>query len=166
MKSTALSSVHYQATNKLEQTWPGALESHTDVAYCLSNSGALSFWSSVSMATTALDTRFGLSERETEKDINPNVQIIAENPPFVLHWVKYKLEKRRCSKPPRAERSVIPLCVAMTEILCHCSSSRSNSITALIKPKSEVMRNKASGSDWGSMEYLRYGTRHYQEFLA
>lgn len=46
------------------RTWPGALESHTDVVYCLSNSGALSFWSSVSMATTTLDTRFGLSEGE------------------------------------------------------------------------------------------------------
>lgn len=50
--------------NMRHNTWPGALESHTDVVYCLSSSGALSFWSSVSMATTTLDTRFGLSERE------------------------------------------------------------------------------------------------------
>lgn len=53
----------------------------------------------------------------------------------------------------------IPLCVAMTVILCHCSCSRSNSITVLIKPVSEAMRNRASGSDWGSTEYLRYRNR-------
>lgn len=48
---------------------------------------------------------------------------------------------------PEGGGADIPLCAAMTVILCHCSSSRSNSITVLIKPVSEAMRNRASGSD-------------------
>lgn len=65
--------------------------------------------------------------------------------------------------PPKGRGPDIPLCVAMTVILCHCSCSRSSSITVLMKPVSEAMRNRASGSDWGSMEYLRYWNRHKQE---
>lgn len=37
------------------------------VVYCLSSSGALSFKSNVSMATTTLDTWLGLSERTSQK---------------------------------------------------------------------------------------------------
>lgn len=48
---------------------------------------------------------------------------------------------------PEGRGADVPLCAAMTVILCHCSSSRSNSITVLIKPVSEAMRNRASGSD-------------------
>lgn len=66
-----------------------------------------------------------------------------------------------CAQGP--EGADIPLCVAMTVILCHCSCSRSSSITVLIKPVSEAMRNRASGSDWGSMEYLRYTSRNDKE---
>lgn len=43
-------------------TCPVEAESHMAVLYCLSSSGALSFKSSVSMATTTLDTWLGLSE--------------------------------------------------------------------------------------------------------
>ena len=38
------------------------------MAYCRSSSGALSFWSSVSMATTTRVTRLGLSVREEEEE--------------------------------------------------------------------------------------------------
>lgn len=62
-----------------QPTWPGALESHTDVVYCLSNSGALSFWSSVSIATTILDTRFGLSE--SSRNLKVIMKVLFTFPP-------------------------------------------------------------------------------------
>lgn len=73
--------------------------------------------------------------------------------------------KARLLTAPRGGRegADVPLCVAMTVILCHCSCSRSSSITVLIKPVSEAMRNRASGSDWGSMEYLRYRSEDREE---
>lgn len=45
-------------------TWPMEDESHMAVVYCRSSSGALSFRSNVSTATTTLDTWLGLSEKE------------------------------------------------------------------------------------------------------
>lgn len=56
-------------------TCPVEAESHMAVLYCLSSSGALSFKSSVSMATTTLDTWLGLSEvseREQRKQVTKN----------------------------------------------------------------------------------------------
>lgn len=51
-------------------TWPTVDESHMAVVYCRSSSGALSFKSRVSMATTTLDTWLGLSERAEIKRRN------------------------------------------------------------------------------------------------
>lgn len=42
------------------------------VVYCRSSSGALSFKSSVSIATTTLDTWLGLSERASQKEAAKN----------------------------------------------------------------------------------------------
>lgn len=47
-------------------------ESHMAVVYCLSSSGALSFKSNVSTATTALDTWLGLSERAKRRQADSN----------------------------------------------------------------------------------------------
>lgn len=48
-------------------TCPMEDESHMAVVYCLSSSGALSFRSNVSTATTTLDTWLGLSGRANQK---------------------------------------------------------------------------------------------------
>lgn len=48
-------------------TWPTDEESHMAVVYCRSSSGALSFKSNVSIATTTLDTWLGLSGRANQK---------------------------------------------------------------------------------------------------
>lgn len=50
-------------------TCPMEDESHMAVVYCLSSSGALSFRSSVSIATRTLDTWLGLSEKASHKEI-------------------------------------------------------------------------------------------------
>lgn len=123
-------------------------------AHC--HSGLMSLWQQQPL-TQGWDC---LKEKETDT----NGEIIAEFLAFLLPlcspnsrrafseiWVWWAL----LLIAPQGRGADIPLCVAMTVILCHCSSSRSNSITVLIKPVSEAMRNRASGSDWGSMEYLR-----------
>jgi len=43
----------------------------------------------------------------------------------------------------------------MTVMLCQCSRSRSSSTAVVMRPVSGVIRNRASGSDWGSMENLK-----------
>ena len=54
--------------------------------------------------------------------------------------------------------------MAMTVMLCHCSRSRSSSAAVVMRPVSGVMWNRASGSDWGSMENLRMrGTERERE---
>lgn len=64
-------------------TWPMVDESHMAVVYCLSSSGALSFKSRVSIATTTLDTWLGLSERAEIKRRNFESEergVLAERP--------------------------------------------------------------------------------------
>lgn len=65
----------HQRSLKHILTCPVEDESHMAVVYCLSSSGALSFRSNVSIATTTLDTWLGLSERTHHKQAVQNTAL-------------------------------------------------------------------------------------------
>lgn len=73
------------------------------VVYCLSSSGALSFRSNVSIATTTLDTWLGLSERAHQKQAAKNRAPHTFRQPNLQEWVN---RVRLGNKPPHGGASV------------------------------------------------------------
>lgn len=73
------------------------------VVYCLSSSGALSFKSNVSIATTTLDTWLGLSERANQKQAAKNRASHTFRQPNLQEWVSGVLQG---NEPPHGCASV------------------------------------------------------------